>query len=1149
LLNRLASHVAFGSDGFQLGSVFEELVAYTAYHFETEEAIWHQYLSGDASEIEHRAAHSVFVETVQRLMAEQDRRAAAVAEETLDFLVRWLVSHILEADRRLAHVVLAMRAGMTLGAAQAEAAVRMSDTTRAMMDIILSVYGALSRNSLRLMRELAERKNAEEQLRSGEARLRALFEGARDGILVADTETRCFVDANPAICAMLGYRREDLIGMGLADIHPQPEMPRVIDSFDRLARGDLAEAQDMPVLRRDGTAFSANIGVATFSCDGKRYAAGFFRDLSEQQRTVQTLKNTEERLRATLEHSPNVAVQWYDRSGRLIYWNHASEQLYGWTSQEVLGKTWDQLIQRLEGAVAFKDAFQRVAEAGTQVGPLEYQAHHRSGTVRWVLSTLFAIPGQPDDQPILVCMDVDITERKRAEAALRESELMSRQLYNSMPDPVFIVTPDGTRFLDVNDAASDALGYTREELLQAGPAAIDAPSDKEKLPERFAELQRTGHIVHETVHVCKNGQHLPVELHSRSIKLGGQSVILGLARNLSERKRLQEELQRQRDFAEGLIEIAQAIILVLDTQGRILRFNPYMERLSGYRLADLQGKDWFGAFLPPRDRKAMRSVFRAESGAVQTSGQICPIVTSSGEERQIEWYNTPLRDGDGAVMALLCIGQDITERRCTEAELEAYRQQLEVRVAQRTCELEQARDVAEAANRAKTVFLANMSHELRTPLNAILGFSQIMERDSRIPEEQRHNVETIKRAGGHLLALINDVLEISRIEAGRTTVTREAFDLPATLFAVEGMIRVKAQAKGLAFGVECLAKADLPTHVLGDAHHLRQVLLNLLGNALKYTDQGSVCLRLMPGPGRIRFDVEDTGPGIPAEDLPHIFQAFYQAENGIVKGEGSGLGLTISQEFVRLMGGELGVTSRLGRGSVFSFSIPLPPCSAPAGVVRPGRVLGLAPDQPVPRVLVAEDNADNRAFLRALLEHGGFEVETAVNGREAVEAFQRCHPDFIWMDMRMPVMDGFAATGAIRALPEGKGVVIAALTASAFQEDRDAILAAGCDDFLAKPVDQDRLFQIMGERLQLSYRYAEESSPPAPQTALDLTGLDRELRAAIRQAAEALDAEACRRIVERLRSDHPRTAAALADLVENFRFDRITAAVDTERRP
>ncbi|NJD06247.1 MAG: PAS domain S-box protein, partial [Methylococcaceae bacterium] len=865
---------------------------------------------------------------------------------------------------------------------------------------------------------------------------------------------------------------------------------------------------------------------------------------TERLLAAQTLKNTEERLRATLEQSPNVAVQWYDRSGRVIYWNRASEQIYGWTSQEALGKTLDQLIPVLEGAVAFKDAFQRVAETGNQVGPLEYRAHHRSGAVRWVLSTLFAIPGQPDDQPIVVCMDVDITERKRAEAALLESESVSRQLYNSMPDPVFTVTSDGKHFLDVNDAASAVLGYTREELLQVGPAAIDAPPDKEKLPERFAELRRTGHIVHETVHIRRDGHRIPVELHSRSINLGGQSVILGVARDLSERKRLQEELQRQRDFAEGLIETAQAIILVLDTDGRILRFNPYMERLSGYRLTDLQGQDWLGALLPPRDRNAMQSVFRAQSGAVQTSGQICPIVTHCGEERQIEWHNTPLRASDGAVMALLCLGQDITERRRIEAELEAYRQQLEVRVAQRTSELEQARDAAEAANRAKTVFLANMSHELRTPLNAILGFSQIMERDPRIPEGQRHNVETIKRAGGHLLALINDVLEISRIEAGRTTVTREAFDLPATLFAVEGMIRLKAEAKGLAFSVECSAQASLPTHVLGDAHHLRQVLLNLLGNAVKYTDRGSVCLRLTPEPGRIRFEVEDSGPGIPAGDLPHIFQAFYQAENGIGKGEGSGLGLTISQEFVRLMGGELGVTSRLGRGSVFSFTIPLPPCSAPVGAVQPSRVLGLAPDQPIPRVLVAEDHADNRALLRALLEHAGFEVETAANGREAVEAFQRDHHDFIWMDMRMPVMDGYAATGAIRALPDGKGVVIAALTASAFKTDRDAILAAGCDDFLAKPVDAERLFHIMGERLQLRYRHAEGGAPSAPQPIPDLTGLDRELRAAIRQAAAALDAEACRKIVERLRPDHPETAAALAALVETFRFDQLLATVE-----
>jgi len=287
--------------------------------------------------------------------------------------------------------------------------------------------------------------------------------------------------------------------------------------------------------------------------------------------------------------------------------------------------------------------------------------------------------------------------------------------------------------------------------------------------------------------------------------------------------------------------------------------------------------------------------------------------------------------------------------------MENYRLELETQVKQRTAELDSARLNAEAANRAKSVFLSNMSHELRTPLNAILGFTQIMEMDKRIPEEQRRNIEIINRSGRHLLALINDVLEISRIESGRTRVNTEIFDLQASIQTVLEMIRVRAEAKGLRVLIDC--SPDLPNCVLGDEHHLRQILINLLGNAVKYTDNGHVSLCVRPeADQKVLFEIADTGPGIAADQQEHIFHAFYQTEDGIAKGEGTGLGLTISREFVQLLGGELKLESRLGHGSTFSFAIPLPSSDARAPteateLAAPGEIISLKPGQPSPRIL------------------------------------------------------------------------------------------------------------------------------------------------------------------------------------------------------
>lgn len=421
-------------------------------------------------------------------------------------------------------------------------------------------------------------------------------------------------------------------------------------------------------------------------------------------------------------------------------------------------------------------------------------------------------------------------------------------------------------------------------------------------------------------------------------------------------------------------------------------------------------------------------------------------------------------------------------------ELLDIQKHLENLVARRTEQLARAKDDAEAANRAKSIFLANMSHELRTPLNAILGFAQLLASSDQVHEADRRSVAIINDSSQHLLSLINDVLEISRIEAGRTRIASEPFDLPATLTAIEEMVRGRAEAKGLGLVIE--RPAELPPYVVGDAHRLRQVLLNLLGNAVRYTDEGHVGLRVTIGEAsRVLFEVFDTGPGIAPEEQERIFDAFYQSALGAAKGEGTGLGLTISRQFVRLMGGDLSVTSAPSRGSTFSFALPLPRSTAAPRIERTGRLLGLAAGQVAPRLLVAEDEADSRELLKRILSRIGGEVHLACNGRQAVDLFQAHKPDLILMDMRMPVMDGYTATRAIRAQPGGERLPIVAVTASAFEEDRGEILAAGCNELVRKPVDADDVLKVVGRFLGLRFEYAtapREAPPPLVPVALDV---------------------------------------------------------------
>ncbi|MCX8085803.1 MAG: ATP-binding protein [Rhodocyclaceae bacterium] len=490
--------------------------------------------------------------------------------------------------------------------------------------------------------------------------------------------------------------------------------------------------------------------------------------------------------------------------------------------------------------------------------------------------------------------------------------------------------------------------------------------------------------------------------------------------------------------------------------------------------------------------------------------------------------------------------------RASEARLAQHRDELEREVQHRTAELEKTRDAAEAASRAKSMFLANMSHELRTPLNAILGFAQLMERDPRLPEDLRAKLATINRSGNYLLSLINDVLEISRIEAGRLTANIAPLNLHELLASLVEVMTVRARSKGLELKLE--RAADLPEGIASDAAKLRQILLNLLSNAVKFTPAGEVVLtaRLLERKGDdivLEFAVRDTGVGMKAEELERIFTPFFQAEAGLRQIEGTGLGLAISRQYARLMGGEIYAESVPGAGSTFRLRLPATLAAAPVAAPQQGRVRALAAGEPRYRILVAEDEPVNQELVRLLLEEVGFEVAAAADGREAVELFQRWRPHLVLMDMRMPIMDGFAATREIRALPSGEAVPIIAFTASAFEEERRAILAAGCTDVMTKPLEENRFFELIERHLGARFE-REAPTAPTPPTAAepDYAVLPAPTLAALSEAAARLDAEAVREIAQQLSFTHPEHARHILDLAAGYRFERIEALASLARK-
>jgi PAS domain S-box-containing protein len=592
-----------------------------------------------------------------------------------------------------------------------------------------------------------------------------------------------------------------------------------------------------------------------------------------------------------------------------------------------------------------------------------------------------------------------------------------------------------------------------------------------------------------------------------------------------------QELRRSKTYVEDILHSMADSLIVVDREGKIRTANPATYSLLGYAEGKLFGER-IGRITP-----AIELLDAAKlRGEEASSGIEIEYVGQDGLSIPVLASVTRM---SGHSDTVICMAQDMRERKRAERELLS------------------AKEAAESANRAKSAFLANMSHEIRTPMNAILGYSQLMLRDPHLGPDAKDNLGIINRSGMHLLALINDILDMSKVEAGHVAVNPAPFDMVDLVKDLEVMFRLRTEAKALS--LEVLIGPDCQRSIEADEGKLRQVLVNLLGNAVKFTERGSIRLRMSMTQREnqqlwLSAQVEDTGHGIAAEEQTGLFRPFAQSLSGRNLQGGTGLGLAISRQFIRLMGGEITLVSELGKGSAFHFEVPVRPAAAGFVSKHRGtrRVTGLQSTQPAPRVLIVDDEPNNRGWLTRLLKIIGFSVQEAADGAAAIRLWQEWQPDLILIDVRMPVMDGLEATRRIRRQPGGAETVIIALTASAMEEDRRVVMQSGVNAFLSKPCQEDQLMQTMQAHLNLSYLYDDMEAPrnnsgealgsdlqsaPIQELPPQLVG---DLQLAVRNGQkDRLD-----QLIQQVGERHVVVSQALKDLAERYDYDALTKLLE-----
>jgi PAS domain S-box-containing protein len=1029
---------------------------------------------------------------------------------------------------------------------------------------------------------ITNHKQAEAALKESNILLRSILESTPDFIVVKDCQG-VYYTLNSSSANFLGKTVEEIIGKDDTEVFP-PEVASAIMAKDRqiIETGvGVTYEEELSNGKSQGTYLTSKapwrdthgniLGIIAIT----RNISDVYDELRLRKQAEEDLHQSNTLLRSILESTPDFIVV-KDCQGRHVALNSNLANFMGKPIEEIIGKDDTELLP-LDAALAIMAKDRQVIATGKSE---TYEEEVSNGNISGTFLTTKA-PWRDTQGNILgiIATTRNISDRKQAEEDLRESNTLLRSILESTPDFIFVKDCQG-RYVAVNSNLANCMGISIEEMIGKDDTEIFSPDIGREIIAKDQRIMAADNSVtfeEEVSHGITSGTFLTTKAPWRDTH-GNILGIIGITRNISDRKQAEIALQQSEERFRKLIEATAQIIWDTKAEGKFVTEQPQWSAFTGQSFEELKGSGWLNAVHPedqPHTTKIWLNAF---------NNQILYEVEHrlrryDGEYRYMSVRAVPVLNQDNSIREWLGVHTDITERKQAEIKLQQTLEildsasdsiiirdmddrivywnkgaeilydwkrkevigqyihtfletvfpipvetilseflqqghwqgelhhttrddrhiivasrwtlqrdangqpynQLEINTditerKQIEIALTKAKEAAETASHAKSEFLANMSHELRTPLNGILGYAQILQRSKYLNEDERSRIDVIYQCGSHLLTLINDILDLSKIEAQKVELMTSDFHFPAFLQGVAEMCRIRAELKGIHFHYQLAS--ELPVGIRADEKRLRQVLINLLSNAIKFTDAGSVTFTISyASEGKIRFEVRDSGIGIPQEKLQAIFQPFEQAGDRRRQTEGTGLGLAISKRIVELMDSTIQVQSEIGIGSIFWFEASLPEAEEWVKTSQAddyGQIIGIKDRRP--KVLVVDDKWENRSVINNLLTPIGFEVTEANDGEAGWQKILEFQPDLVITDLLMPELDGFELIGRIRQSKDFRNIIIIVSSASVFESDQHRSIEAGGNDFLPKPVQAIALFQKLRHYLNLEWLYEERTT-------------------------------------------------------------------------